>query len=76
VVAENANAAAAIPLVRADSRLGWEPTMGYLTDEPHLRWKIANGRRLLERELPRFRRTLVPAGAGPTARAESGAGPA
>jgi len=76
VVAENANAAAAIPLVRADSRLGWEPTMGYLTDESHLRWKIANGRRLLERELPRFRQTLVPAGAGPTARAESGAGPA
>jgi hypothetical protein len=68
VGAENANAAAAIPLVQADSRLGWEPTMGYLTDEAHLRWKIANGRRLLESELPRFRRTLVSGGASPTDR--------
>lgn len=55
---EIANAAAAIPLVRADSRLGWEPTMGYLTDEAHLRWKIAHVRRVLEHEIPRYRRSL------------------
>jgi hypothetical protein len=73
VAAENANAAAAIPLVRADSRLGWEPTMGYLTDEAHLRWKIAQGQRLLADELPRFRRALETAsGTGDRGRSPQG----
>ncbi|HJR51952.1 MAG TPA: hypothetical protein VJ794_12645 [Gemmatimonadales bacterium] len=53
---EIANAEAAIPLVQADSRLGWEPTMGYLTDEAHLRWKIAHVRRVLDEEIPQYRR--------------------
>ena len=61
---EIANAEGAIPLVRADSRLGWEPTMGYITDEPHLRWKIAHVRRVLEREIPDYRRSSGAAGAG------------
>ena len=29
-----------IPLVEADSRLGWEPTMLYMTDRWHLEWKL------------------------------------
>jgi hypothetical protein len=60
---EIANAEAATPLVRADSRLGWEPSMGYMTDEAHLRWKIAHTRRVLEQELPAFRRSIERAAA-------------
>ncbi|MFA6107567.1 MAG: hypothetical protein WDA75_02245 [Candidatus Latescibacterota bacterium] len=52
--AEIANAAAAIPLVEADSRLGWEPSMEYMTDRPHLEWKIAQLRRVLDEELPAY----------------------
>jgi hypothetical protein len=56
---EIANAEAAIPLVRADSRLGWEPSMDYMTDEAHLRWKIAHVRRVLDHEIPTYRRSLA-----------------
>lgn len=52
--AEIANAAATIPLVEADSRLGWEPSMEYMTDRPHLEWKIAQLRRVLDEELPAY----------------------
>ncbi len=34
------NAKATIPLVEKDSRLGWEPSMEYVTDKEHLEWKI------------------------------------
>ena len=34
------NARTAIPLVEADSRLGWEPSMEYVCDRWHLEWKI------------------------------------
>lgn len=37
---EMKNVEETIPLVQNDSRLGWEPTMEYMTDEAHLRWKI------------------------------------
>ncbi len=37
---ERANAESAIPFVQKDSRLGWEPSMEYLTDEAHIRWKL------------------------------------
>jgi hypothetical protein len=55
---EIANAQATIPLVEADSRLGWEPSMEYLCDRPHLEWKIAQVRRVLEHEIPLYRRAL------------------
>ena len=29
-----------VPLVEADSRLGWEPSMLYMTDKWHLEWKL------------------------------------
>lgn len=44
---ELANALEALPAVRADSRLGWEPSMEYVCDEWHLDWK----RRQLESAL-------------------------
>lgn len=48
---EIANAESAIPLVRFDSRLGFEPSMEYMCDELHLRWKIDLTRRVLDEEL-------------------------
>ncbi len=57
--AEIVNAEAAIPLVRLDSRLGWEPSMGYLGDEAHLRWKIRQVRLVLDCELTRYRASLL-----------------
>jgi hypothetical protein len=63
---EIANTEATIPLVAADSRLGWEPTMGYLGDAAHLRWKIAQVRQVLAAELPAYRAALA-AGDAPMA---------
>ena len=51
---ELANALEALPAVRADSRLGWEPSMEYVCDEWHLDWK----RKQLEsalREIAQYR---------------------
>ncbi|MBP1991072.1 hypothetical protein [Paenibacillus eucommiae] len=51
---EIANTEAAIPLVRADSRLGWVTYYEYIGDEAHLRWKIRQVRGVMEDELPIF----------------------
>lgn len=56
--AELENAAAAIPLVEADSRLGWEPSMEYMCDAEHLRWKLGQLRNVLEQELPAYVSTI------------------
>ena len=56
--AEIANAQASIPLVEADSRLGWEPSMEYMTDRVHLEWKIAQVRAVIDEEIPEYRRGL------------------
>ena len=37
---EYANAKAALPLVEADSRLGWEPSMEYVGGAEQVRWKL------------------------------------
>ena len=50
--AEIRNAEETIPLVEADSRLGWEPSMEYIGDARHLRWKIRQTTGVLESELP------------------------
>lgn len=52
--AEIANAQATIPLVEADSRLGWEPSMEYMTDRVHLEWKIGQLRLVLDEEIPAY----------------------
>jgi hypothetical protein len=57
--AEIDNARAAIPLVEADSRLGWEPSMEYMTDREHLEWKIAKVTRVIEEAIPAFERTVA-----------------
>ena len=53
------NAKATISLVEADSRLGWEPSMEYMTDREHLLWKIKQVTRVVEEEIPKFRQTLA-----------------
>jgi hypothetical protein len=50
--AEILNAEETIPLVDYDSRLGWEPSMEYMTDRAHLEWKIAQVRHVLDVEIP------------------------
>lgn len=56
---EIANAEAAIPLVEHDSRLGWEPSMEYMTDPEHLRWKIAQVRTVIDHEFAEYRKSLA-----------------
>ena len=53
--AERANAVAALPLVRRDSRLGWEPSMDYISDAPHIEWKLRQIDNRRQNTLPRFR---------------------
>ena len=49
--AEIQNAEATIPLVEADSRLGWEPSMEYIGDARHLKWKIRQTQQVIDNEL-------------------------
>lgn len=51
---EISNAENTIPVVEADSRLGWEPTMDYMTDAEHLRWKIEQVSRVIAYEIPAY----------------------
>ncbi len=53
--AEIANAEASIPLVEADSRLGWEPSMEYMCDREHLDWKIETVRKVIDEGIPNYR---------------------
>ena len=55
---ETENVEATIPLVNRDSRLGWEPSMLYMTDEWHLRWKIRQLRYVLDSDLAHYRTSL------------------
>jgi hypothetical protein len=56
---EVANVEATIPLVERDSRLGWEPSMEYMTDVAHLRWKRKQVRLVIDQEIPEYRRTIA-----------------
>ncbi len=48
-----------IPLVEADSRLGWEPSMEYICDREHLEWKIRQVEFVINTELKRWKDTAV-----------------
>ena len=52
------NAEDTIPLVEADSRLGWEPTMEYMTDREHLEWKICQVKSVIEYDIAKFRKII------------------
>ena len=56
--AEIRNAEETIPLVEADSRLGWEPSMEYIGDASHLRWKIRQVTQVVEKELSVYRKII------------------
>jgi sugar phosphate isomerase/epimerase len=51
---EISNTLKAIPLVQRDSRLGFEPSMEYIADEKHIRWKIRQVTQVIEKEIPKF----------------------
>ncbi len=53
---ERENAENTIPLVENDSRLGWEPSMYYMTDKKRLEWKIRQVDYVLNSELKTFRK--------------------
>ena len=46
------NAEDALPLLEADSRLGWEPTMEYNGGIRNVTWKIRQTRQVIEHEIP------------------------
>ena len=57
---EELNVKACMGPVNVDSRIGWEPSMEYVTDQWHLDWKL----RQLEaarREIATFRKILLEA---------------
>ena len=56
--AEIENAQSTIRLVESDSRLGWEPTMEYMCDRPHLEWKIRQVRHVIDNEISLYRKML------------------
>ena len=58
LLAEIKTVEATIPLVEADSRLGWEPRMGYLADRWHLEWKIRQVRHVIENDIGEYRRCI------------------
>lgn len=58
LVSERENALKTIPLVEKDSRLGWEPSMLYMTDKWHLEWKIRHTDYVLSSELKNYRKCL------------------
>ncbi len=59
IKAEIKNAEDTIPLVECDSRLGWEPSMEYMTDKEHLLWKIRAEEYVLDFELKNFRHSIT-----------------
>ncbi len=52
--AECENAEATIPVVQADSALGYEPSMEYMCDADHILWKLSLLRDMMEKELPSY----------------------
>lgn len=56
VLAERENVLDTLPLVQADSRLGWEPSMEYTTDEKGLRWKLRQLDYELTIKIPTYRK--------------------
>ncbi|MBR5156612.1 MAG: hypothetical protein IKW59_02480 [Clostridia bacterium] len=53
---EKENVEATIPIVQADSSLGWEPSMEYTTDEKGLRWKLKQLDYTMDFLLPIYKR--------------------
>lgn len=52
------NAESAVDLVEYDSRLGWEPSMEYMTDREHIEWKIKQVNYVIDTELKNLKTEL------------------
>lgn len=52
------NTMESIPLVEADSRLGWEPSMEYVCDKWHLDWKIRQVNSVINGDIADYRTIL------------------
>ncbi|MBQ7039439.1 MAG: hypothetical protein IJN39_02620, partial [Clostridia bacterium] len=57
-IAENEleNAQKTIPLLEADSRLGWEPKMEYLGGKENVEWKIMQLKYTISTDIPNYRK--------------------
>ena len=55
---EIANVKDCFDSVRADSRIGWEPSMEYVCDEWHLDWKLRQMESAL-REIDAYRKMIL-----------------
>ena len=53
---ERENVLDTLPLVRVDSRLGWEASMEYTTDETGLEWKLRQLDYELNFKIPTYRK--------------------
>ncbi len=58
LLSEIKNAEATIPVVEADSRLGWEPRMLYIGDREHIEWKIEQVKGVLKYEVDAYRKCI------------------
>ncbi len=58
VAEETRNVEETLPLVRFDSRLGFECSMGYAGDEWHLNWKLDLLRQLVDKDIPEYEAML------------------
>ena len=56
VLSERENVLDTIPLVKRNSRLGWEPSMEYTTDEKGLKWKLKQLDYELKVKIPTYRK--------------------
>jgi hypothetical protein len=57
ILKERENVLDSIPIVRVDSRLGWEPSMEYQADEKCLNWKLRQLDFELNFTIPKFRKS-------------------
>jgi len=55
---EKKNVQETIPLVEADSSLGWEPTLEYACDREHLEWKLGKLDSVIKYTIPNYRLTV------------------
>jgi len=59
LLAEIENVKATIPVVEADSALGWETVMLYVADKWHLEWKIRQVEYTIEQGIGKYRKCLL-----------------
>lgn len=58
IKSEEENVKATFPIVQKDSRIGWEPSMEYMTDEWHLDWKLRQLKYVIDVEIPDYRKMI------------------